>query len=112
MVGSPAQPVPTTERVIADPVANRVSRVFNGLFAVSARTVMVGGGTEPLFSPATRNQRARLVFTRATQLSAAAFDTDVRAAAIALNVRGLPPRAARLRDALAAEFNTWALALG
>jgi elongation factor P hydroxylase len=42
---------------------------------------------------------------RAMQISAADFATDVHATAFAMNARGLPSRAARLRDALAAEFH-------
>lgn len=184
MIGSPAWLAPTTERVAASDISSRVSQTFNGLFATSARTVMVGGGAEPLFLPASCDRPARLVFTRdyvssalheaahwciagaarrrlidygyhyyapprtaaqrqrfftlerccqalellfataagqtfqvsiddldapsdrAIATSAANFDTEVRAAAIAMDARGLPPRAAQLRDALAAEFNS------
>jgi elongation factor P hydroxylase len=56
--------VSTTEPVAAHDAAIRISQVFNGLFAVSARTVMVGGGAEPLYLPATCDQPARLVYTR------------------------------------------------
>ena len=173
-----------------DDIANRIGRVFNDLFAVSTQTVMMGGGVEPLFLPADRDQPARLVFTRdyassalheaahwciagtarrrridygyrydapprteaqrqrfftselrcqALELlfasaagqpfrvsiddldtpsagdaliSATQFATDVRAAAMAMNRQGLPSRAARLRDALAVEFNALAVPLG
>ena len=193
MSGSPVRRVTTTEPVIADDIANRIGRVFNGLFAASThterRTVMMGGGAEPLFLPATDDQPARLVFTRdyassalheaahwciagaarrrqidygyhydapprtaqqrhrffdlelrcqamellfttaarqpfrvsiddldtpperAMQISAADFATDVHAAAIAMNARGLPSRAARLRDALSAEFKALVVSL-
>ncbi|TDJ40394.1 MAG: hypothetical protein E2O54_08055 [Gammaproteobacteria bacterium] len=190
MVGSPVWRVLTTEPVAADDIAGRISHVFNGLFRISAQTVMVGGGAEPLYLPATCDQRARLVHTRdyassalheaahwcivgaarrrridygypyyapprsaaqcqrffslelrcqalellfataagqsfevsvddldapqttARETSAADFDTEVRAAAIALHGRGLPRRAARLRDALAAEFSAAVVPLG
>jgi elongation factor P hydroxylase len=183
MSGSPVRRATTNKPVIADDIANRIGCVFNGLFAASTRTVMMGGGAEPLYLPATDDQPAQLVFTRdyassalheaahwciagaarrrqmdygyhydapprtarqrqrffdlelrcqamellftnaarqpfrvsiddldtppngAMQISAADFATDVHAAATAMHARGLPSRAARLRDALAAEFD-------
>jgi elongation factor P hydroxylase len=183
--------VSTTEPVTKREPAKRISQVFNGLFAVSAWTVMVGGGAEPLYVPASGDQPARLVYTRnyaasalheaahwciagavrrrqvdygyhydpsprsttqrqrffglelrcqalellftaaagqpfqvsiddldapeasAAETGAGGFDAEVRAAAVAMHRRGLPPRAAQLRGALAAEFNSAAVvALG
>ena len=189
MSGSPARRATTTKPVIANDIANRIGRVFNGLFAASTQTVMMGGGAEPLYLPATDDQPARLVFTRdyassalheaahwciagaarrrqidygyhyaapprtalqrqrffnlelrcqatellfstaarqpfrvsiddldtphdgAMQISAADFATDVYAEATAMSARGLPSRAARLRDALAAEFKAEVVSL-
>lgn len=191
MPGSPVRRVSTTEPVANREPAKRISQVFNGLFAVSAQTVMVGGGAEPLYVPASGDQPARLVYTRnyaasalheaahwciagavrrrqvdygyhydppprsttqrqrffgselrcqalellftaaagqpfqvsiddldapeasAAETGAGEFDAEVRAAAVAMHRRGLPPRAAQLRGALAAEFNSAAVvALG
>ena len=44
MSGSPVRRATTTKPVIADDIANRIGRVFNGLFVASTQTVMMGGG--------------------------------------------------------------------
>ncbi len=47
-----------------DPVALRISAVFNRCFAYSHRTIMHGGGDEPLYLPPTQTQCAEIVFNR------------------------------------------------
>lgn len=47
-----------------DSVALRISAVFNRCFAISHRTIMRGGGDEPLYLPPTKSQCAEIVFNR------------------------------------------------
>lgn len=58
--------MPTTDRLHPAPEGNaaRIRDVFNALFGASHRTVMEGGGTEPLYFPVRAGQLARIVFTR------------------------------------------------
>lgn len=49
---------------MTDVVATRIAALFNREFFVSHRTVMAGGGAEPLYIPATDTQPARVIFTR------------------------------------------------
>jgi elongation factor P hydroxylase len=48
---------------MTDPRAARIVATFNRLFGESHRTQLVGGGTEPLYEPATVDAPARIVFT-------------------------------------------------
>jgi elongation factor P hydroxylase len=49
---------------MTEPDAVRIAAVFNRQFALGHRTVMIGGGAEPLYVPATPEQPARVVYTR------------------------------------------------
>jgi len=48
---------------MTDPTAARIAMAFNRLFLGSHRTLLHGGGTEPLYEPATRGHPARIVHT-------------------------------------------------
>jgi len=48
---------------MTDPIAARISRVFNQAFVDTHQTVLCGGGAEPLYAPATDSTPARIVFT-------------------------------------------------
>jgi elongation factor P hydroxylase len=47
-----------------EPGAAQIAAVFNREFECSHRTVMIGGGEEPLYVPATPKRPARVVYTR------------------------------------------------
>ncbi len=49
---------------MTDAAATRIARAFNGAFGASHRTLLFGGGAEPLYVPADAQQPARIVFTR------------------------------------------------
>ncbi len=49
---------------MADPIASRIVAVFNGCFARSHRTVMRGGGDEPLYLPGDDVSCAQVIFNR------------------------------------------------
>jgi elongation factor P hydroxylase len=48
---------------MTDPIAARIAQVFNDQFFGSHHTLMCGGGTEPLYEPASGAMPARIVFT-------------------------------------------------
>jgi hypothetical protein len=48
---------------MTDPTAARIARVFNREFLEGHRTLMCGGGAEPLYQPAVGSAPARIVFT-------------------------------------------------
>jgi elongation factor P hydroxylase len=49
---------------MTDPHAQRISAVFNALFADTHRTLMCGGGEEPWYEPPTDQRLGRVVYTR------------------------------------------------
>ncbi len=49
---------------MSDPYAQRIAAVFNTLFAEPYRTVMQGGGREPLYEPPTAHSTGRVIYTQ------------------------------------------------
>jgi elongation factor P hydroxylase len=47
-----------------DPLSLRIAAVFNRCFARTHRTIMVGGGGEPIYRPGSTSQCAEIVFNR------------------------------------------------
>ncbi len=63
LVDAPALPILENRSLVNQaPDANSLIALFNATFAESERTVLVGGGAEPEYVPATDSSPARIVF--------------------------------------------------